>query len=102
NSVVNGSQKNITWNVEESKSATNGAPLVTFLPEGSVFSPLNLSSFISETQSILNLNLTNDYIQQINIGMEFGFSSFSHYSFSLWLSATCTINGTEVGILGVT
>ena len=74
NIVANGTQKNITWNVEESRSATNGAPLITFLPEGSVFSPLNLSSFISETQSLLGLNLSNDYIQQINIGMEFGFS----------------------------
>jgi hypothetical protein len=98
--VINGVQKNITWNVDESKSATNGAPLVTFLPEGSVFSPLNLSSFILEAQSLLGLNLSNDYIQQINIGMEFGFSSFSHYEFSLWLSATCTIDGTEVNILG--
>ena len=98
--VINGVQKNITWNVDESKSATNGAPLVTFLPEGSVFSPLNLSSFISEAQSLLGLNLSNDYIQQINIGMEFGFSSFSHYEFSLWLSATCTINDTKVNILG--
>ena len=98
--VANGTQKNITWNVEESKSATNGAPLITFLPEGSVFSPLNLSSFISETQSLLGLNLSNDYIQQINIGMEFGFSSFSHYEFSLWLTATCTMNSTKVDILG--
>ena len=98
--VANGTQKNITWNVEESKSATNGAPLITFLPEGSVFSPLNLSSFISEAQSLLGLNLSNDYIQQINIGMEFGFSSFSHYEFSLWLTATCTMDGTKVDILG--
>ena len=100
NIVVNGKQKNITWNVEESRSATNGAPLITFLPEGSVFSPLNLSSFISEAQSLLGLNLSNDYIQQINIGMEFGFSSFSHYEFSLWLTATCTMNNTKVDILG--
>ena len=99
--VANGTQKNITWNVEESKSATNGAPLITFLPEGSVFFPLNLSSFISEAQSILHMNLNSDYIQQINIGMEFGFSSAYHYSFSLWLFATCTINGTKVNILGV-
>jgi hypothetical protein len=98
--VANGTQKNITWNVEESKSATNGAPLITFLPEGSVFFPLNLSSFILETQSLLGLNLSNDYIQQINIGMEFGFSSFSHYEFSLWLTATCTMDGTKVEILG--
>jgi hypothetical protein len=100
NTTIHSVQKSITWNMEESKSATNGAPLITFIPDSSVFFPLNLSSFISETQTILDMNLSSDYIQQINIGMEFGFSSFSHYEFSLWLSATCTIDGTEVNILG--
>ena len=101
NTTIHGAQKSITWNMEESKSATNGAPLITFIPEGSVFFPLNLSSFISETQTILNMNLSSDYIQQINIGMEFGFSSAYHYSFALWLFLTYTINGTRVDILGV-
>ena len=104
-SIVNGTQKNITWIIEESKSATNGAPLIRFTPDIPTYPAmsysLNLSSFISETQSVLGLNLNNDYIQQINIGMEFGFSSFSHYSFSLWLFATCNVNGVKVDILGV-
>ena len=104
-SIVNGTQKNITWIIEESKSATNGAPLIRFTPDIPTYPAmsysLNLSSFISETQSVLGLNLNNDYVQQINIGMEFGFSSFSHYSFSLWLFATCNVNGVKVDILGV-
>lgn len=105
-SMINETSVNITWIVEEGKSATNGAPLVRFFPEAQIYSRmsylLNLSSFISETQSILKMNLSTNYIQQINIGMEFGFSSFSHYSFSLWLSATLFIKGTKVGILRVT
>ena len=105
-STVNGTSTNITWVVEQGKSATNGAPLVRFFPDVQIYSRmsylLNLSSFISETQSILKMNLSNNYIQQINIGLEFGFSSFSHYSFSLWLSATLFIKGTKVGILRVT
>ena len=104
-SIVNGTATHVTWIAEKSKSATNGAPLVRFFPNiqtyNSMSYSLNLSSFISEAQSLLGLNLSNDYIQQINIGMEFGFSSFSHYEFSLWLSATCEINGTKVNILGV-
>ena len=104
NSIVNGTVTHITWIVEKSSSATNGAPLVRFVPSietyNSMSYSLDLSSFISEAQSLLGLNLSNDYIQQINIGMEFGFSSFSHYEFSLWLSATYTINDTKVSILG--
>ena len=103
-SIVNGTATHVTWIAEKSKSATNGAPLVRFFPNiqtyNSMSYSLNLSSFILEAQSLLSLDLNNDYIQQINIGMEFGFSSFSHYEFSLWLSATCEMNGTRVNILG--
>ena len=103
-SIVNGTATHVTWIAEKSKSATNGAPLVRFFPNiqtcDSMSYSLNLSSFILEAQSLLSLDLNNDYIQQINIGMEFGFSSFSHYEFSLWLSATCEMNGTRVNILG--
>ena len=103
-SIVNGTVTHVTWIAEKSKSATNGAPLVRFFPNiqtyNSMSYSLNLSSFILEAQSLLSLDLNNDYIQQINIGMEFGFSSFSHYEFSLWLSATCEMNGTRVNILG--
>ena len=103
-SIVNGTATHVTWIAEKSKSATNGAPLVRFFPNIQTYTSmsysLNLSSFILEAQSLLSLDLNNDYIQQINIGMEFGFSSFSHYEFSLWLSATCEINGTRVNILG--
>ena len=103
-SIVNGTATHVTWIAEKSKSATNGAPLVRFFPNIQTYTSmsysLNLSSFILEAQSLLSLDLNNDYIQQINIGMEFGFSSFSHYEFSLWLSATCEMNGTRVNILG--